>query len=310
MKTAWMEGDPPDEWPKGITKRAMRVEPTFDGFWCYYAEHRTAGRLPETPFHETLVWLVEQISLGNFAASRDEHGEEVTVAIGKGAAYPAASEKQAAEEAGAQVLALSIAGLVAEAHEKGYSPSQEELQRRIWTEGTPSAFRRMEMHYALELARLLGRISKKLPGLEQLPLVENAPETTRAHIAEATRCYLLRLDRACIALCRACLEDTLKKTLTPAMERDWRNLMAENTRQFRRPNQMHALIEVCANHGILKTHKRSAHDVREAGNTVLHLAQPANKQKDFAGEVLKKTRTIVGLIYGASKSKPSGSPDS
>lgn len=299
MKTALIDGDPGD-WPPHIKKKEMGVEPTPDGFWCYSATHRSAGRLPETPFHETLFWLVEQIAIGNFAASQDEEGVEVTVTIGKAAAYPATSERQAAEGAGAQILALSVAGYIAEAREKGFHPKLQELHRRVWEEGTPSAFRRMEMHYALELARLLGRISKKLPVLEQLPILGNAPEATRAHIAEATRCYLLKLDRACIALCRSCLEDTLKRPLTQAMKNDWHKLIDDNRQRSGSPNQMHALIEVCAQHGVLKNLTNSAHDVREAGNAILHVARPANDQEDLAGKVLKKTRAIVALIYGAT----------
>jgi hypothetical protein len=304
MKTAWFEGDPLEEWPEGVKKQRMRVEPAANGFWCYYGEHRSPGSFPETPFHETLIWLVQQISLGNFAIDQDEHGEELTVAIGKAVASPAASAKEAAERAGAQAIGLSIAGLVAGAREKGYSPNLRPFLNRAWEEKTESASRRMEMHYALEMARLLGRISKKLPKLEDLPLVERAPETVRAHIAEATRCYLLKLDRACIALCRACLEDTLRSILTPEMQQDWRRLMAENKRLSRNPNQMQALIEVCAKHGVLnKDLQRHAHDVREAGNRVLHLAQLRDEQEDLAGQILKKTRIILALIYGGHSPK-------
>jgi hypothetical protein len=82
------------------------------------------------------------------------------------------------------------------------------------------------------------------------------------------------------------------------MRKEWADLIAENKRQFRGANQMEALIEVCAKHGVLKNLKADAHYIRTKGNDVLHLALSPDDGKDIAGEVLKKTRAVVSLIYG------------
>jgi hypothetical protein len=60
---------------------------------------------------------------------------------------------------------------------------------------------------------------------------------------------------------------------------------------------MYALIEVCARHGILKDHKKDAHDIRDAGNDILHLKVGTTTADDLATEVLAKTRKIIALIH-------------
>ena len=186
MKTVWMEGEPLDDWPKGLKKQILRIEPVGENYWCYFDGRRSAGKLPGTPFHKTLFWLVEQISLGYIKSYTDERGDVICVTVGAAVAHPAASTEEAANDTGREYLAVNIAALVAEAREKGFPVTQEQLHDKIWGGATESAFRRMEMHYAQELARLLGRIAKKLPKLDKLPLVEGAPVGVREHIAEAT----------------------------------------------------------------------------------------------------------------------------
>jgi hypothetical protein len=103
-------------------------------------------------------------------------------------------------------------------------------------------------------------------------------------------------------MCRACLEDSLKEVLTPVMRRDWRKRVDENKRQSGAPNQMHALIEVCVTHGVLQDCGPDAHYVRGAGNRVLHL-KSEKPEIDLAGEVLKRTRRIIGLIHGQAAAR-------
>lgn len=155
--------------------------------------------------------------------------------------------------------------------------------------------RRMEIYYALVLAQLLGHVSKKLPKLEHLPILDNAPDNTKEYIAEATRCYLLKLNRACISLCRACLEDTLKSVLTKSMENELKQEVQRNG------SPMVSLIAVCTRHGVLKNHEDDAHYIREAGNQILHLNVKKETDADLAGDVLWKTRKIIGLIHGGLK---------
>jgi hypothetical protein len=297
-KIVWMDTDSLDDWPKGLKQQKLYIEPVGDNFWCYFEGRRSAGELPETPFHTTLFWLIEQIALGYVKSYRDERGDVVCITVGKAVPHAATSIEEAANATGREHLALNIAATIAEAREKGSRVTDQQLHDKVWGGATESTFRRMEMHYAQEMARLLGRIAKKLPKLEKLPLVESAPPAVRAHIAEATRCYLLKLERACIALCRACLETTLESVLTTTMRREWIDRIAENKRRNNTANPMQALIEVCAAHGVLKNLEADAHYIRKKGNDILHLNSSTDDKKDLAGEVLKKTRAVVAVIYG------------
>ena len=165
----------------------------------------------------------------------------------------------------------------------------------MWEADTFASRHRMELHYALVFCELLGRVSKKLKTLDLLPILESAPESTRNYLAEAIRCYLLKMDRACIALCRACVEDTLNHALTGQMQNEWRDEF-----NHRKKGSMEALIDVCVRHDVIGKHRQDAHYIREAGNRVLHLQVPesASANSDVAGHVLKKTCTLIGFIHG------------
>jgi hypothetical protein len=269
------------------------VEKATDGFWSYYEGRRSPGVCSDVPLNEFLAWLIEQIYLGH-SLMEFEDDKVVNVSIGKRAAHRVPSSDAAAKMSNDQIMNIAIAVAVAEAWEKGYSPDNGDklkgILEKLKSPGV-GALRFIEVHYALILCELLGRISKKLPKLEQLPIVGFAPETVRSCLAEATRCYLLKMERACIALCRASLELTLKDHLTAQTRADWDVEKAKR-------GEMNALIEVCARHKILDvTHVKDAHFIRERANEMLHTGH-AGGNLASAFEVLRRTRTIAGVLYG------------
>ncbi len=278
--------------------RTFQIEQTKGGYWCFLTGHRSVGDLNKTPLNEIIKWILEQISFGHFAHQVDESGDVVSIRIGKESPRQGGSEKEVAKEVYEDLISSAVAGLVAECRESGSDRKTIDTDKKIWKAANASAQRRMELHYALILSRLLGHISKKLPKLELLPILDTSPVNTKEYIAEATRCYLLKLDRACISLCRACLEDTLKNNLTEKMKDEWNDEMSRNKNLYRNPHPMKALIDICARHGILKKAKDDAHDIREAGNRILHFDIKNKTDSGLAGEVLWKTRKIIGLIYG------------
>jgi hypothetical protein len=291
--------DLPEELRKNA--RAFHVEPTHGGYWCYFSDHRSAGDLQNTPINETLKWILEQISFGHITTQTDEHGDVVCLKIGKACPHEGNSEDEIANQVCWERVALVVAGVVADCRESGSYPKNVGFEKEVWQSATPGFQRRVELHYAMVLSRLLGHVSKKLPKLEMLPILDGAPEDTKAYIAEATRCYLLKLDRACISLCRACLEHTLKNILTEEMENEWQREIEWNKKTCKQPNAMHALIEVCARHGMLTDTKDDAHYIRLKGNEILHLRINLDANSNVAGEVLWKTRRILALIHSGSR---------
>ena len=304
MKLHWSSDDenPPSKKGRGyriekthvfIEQGNFRIEPGEHAYWSFLTGHRSAGDFPDTPISETLKWIIQQIALGNFFQLK-EGQETVCLVIGKGAPQSFPSEEAAAEHAARNLVAIDAAGLIAEAREKGSHPKTAGFEKTFWNGPTESAKRRIELHYAGFLAQLLGRISKKLPELEILPVMEKAPETTKKYIAEATRCCLLKMDLACIAICRACLEHGLMGILTSSMKEELADKMG-NRRGFRPPqNDLKSLIDVCESNGKLNGSFADAEEVRMAGNRVLHMKDCGDLN---AWDVLKKTRKIIGIIY-------------
>jgi hypothetical protein len=274
----------------------MGAEPCDGGYWSYY--ERSPGRIPETPISDLLKWILQQVSLGHLEGVVDDKGDVISLTIGQEAPFgsdEASSIEEARRCAAQSQFSLNIAGLIAEAREHGTSTDSADLVKKCWDTASSSAHRRMEIHYSLVLCQLLARVSKKLPKLELLPIIDTAPPETRDYLAEATRCYLFKLDRACIALCRACLEDTLKSVLTTEMQNEWRQEMAVNKKNEGSPNPMLALIAVCARHGVLGKYKNDADYIRQKANAILHRTEAI--KGDIAAQVLHKTRSILGFVY-------------
>jgi hypothetical protein len=285
-----------------IEQGNFRIEPGEHAYWSFLTGHRSAGDFPDTPISETLKWIIQQIALGNFFQLKEEQ-EAVCLVIGKGAPQSFASEEAAAQHAASKVRAIYLAGLIAEAREKGSYPQTAESEKAFWNAPTEIAKRCIELHYADFLAQLLGRISKKLPELEMLPIMERAPEKTKEYIAEATRCCLLKMDLACIAICRACLEHALMGSLTNPMKEELEDKMQQNKR-FRHPqNYLESLIEFCRDKGKLNGSFVDAEEVRDAGNRVLHMKGCGDLN---AWDVLRKTRKIIAIIYGRDSGKEEG----
>jgi len=284
--------------------KTFTVEPTKGGYWCHFTGHRSAGDLGSVPLNETLKWILEQISLGHITCLLHD-GDVVSIRIGKESPRSGTSEEAVAKEVYKELTAFGIVGFLAQCREAGSLAINANGEKHIWERFDENAERRVEHHYALVLSRLLGHIAKKLPSLDTLPILDSAPAHTKEYIAEATRCYLLKLDRACIALCRACLEETLNSILTADMKHELHDTFEPNRRSRRSPNPLVSLIAVCARHGVLRDGAEDdAHYIRIKGNDILHLNLEGDPNAGIAGEVLWKTRKIMALIYGGSKPQP------
>ena len=78
-----------------------------------------------------------------------------------------------------------------------------------------SALLNTELYYAFELIDILKRIRERSFVLEAPPILGRASSLTVSLLGEATRCHLFGFNRACVALCRACLEKSLKDRVPP-----------------------------------------------------------------------------------------------
>src|SRR5207244_273585 len=142
-------------------------------FWTYL--RCSAGELPGTPLHNVLEWVLEQLNFGNFETERDSRGDVVSVTIGKAAAgawHPASSsptrelvsvsdDNKAIENANIRLLAVSVAGILAQCRESGIQPKHAHISKMLTQQPTDWRNRNTEFHYAFELIKVLARLNKK-----------------------------------------------------------------------------------------------------------------------------------------------------
>ena len=177
--------------------------------WWPYSERIDSP--PQTPLYSVLRWILNQLNMGcaEFIGEGDNPSAH-TVVLGQRAAYYS-SAKEASEEAQKRSLAVNFAGIFAKARERGIEPEYEELVEKAVRLATENAKMNTEFHYAFELVDILERISDKTFVFDAPPIKGRAEPQTLDLLQEATRCYLFGLHRACVAVCRTALEDSLKQ---------------------------------------------------------------------------------------------------
>lgn len=105
-----------------------------DGFWPYV--QRSPGELPETPLHSVLKWVLEQLNFGNFETERDSRGDVVSLIIGKAAATEVVSDDEAIEKVKRRLLAVNVAGIVAQCRESGIAPAHSHISKMVTHQST------------------------------------------------------------------------------------------------------------------------------------------------------------------------------
>jgi hypothetical protein len=117
---------------------------------------------------------------------------------------------------GVKYLADNIAGLFAKCREEGTKPEHQAINEKMVLTATKNAYLKTEFHYAFQLIDLLANIRKRTFIFAAPPIEGLASPATLRYLSEATKFHFYRLHLACIALCRACLEETLKSRINTA----------------------------------------------------------------------------------------------
>ena len=188
---------------------------------------------PQEPLHSVLRWILDQMNVGcaEFIDKPDVH----TVVIGQRAADFETVE-EAIEHAQRRSLAVNIAGLLATARERGVEPKYEGLTKKAKLSATENAHMNTEFHYAYELVDILENISRRTFVFDAPPIVGRAKPQTLDLLQEATRCFLFGLHRACVAICRAVLEDSLAQRVPET------SLMEEKMQSSKEDGELKILI--------------------------------------------------------------------
>lgn len=120
------------------------------------------------------------------------------------------------------------------------------------------------------------------------PIKGHAPDAALKALREATRCVLYGLDRAAVAVCRVCLEESLKPLVTLQQRFDERRT---------KPNigELELLIKAVTRAGRLDAQAvHAAHAVRIAGNGVLH---PGESTDVDSWSIIMKLRLVLEHLY-------------
>jgi len=142
---------------------------------------------------------------------------------------------------------------------------------------------RLDGHYSRHFLREVPKVVKRALKLEPLLIAKPIAERIEIYVREATRAYLFGLFQASIALARSALEESLKEHFNAATQSD----------------ELLALLRAATLSKLLDgSLLQSAHEVRKAGNAVLH-GKRCGDQDAF--NVLIKTRSVLDAIHRGRK---------
>ncbi len=265
--------------------------------WTY--AFGTAGQSDQWPgknLCQALAWIVQQLHLGNYEVRGEEDGEVVSVLIGQGAPLNGGVEDKALGEFTEALNkhlherseAVNLCGIFAQAREQGIQPKFEKTAEKVKRAAKIGMYANTEIHYAFQLIGILKRIRERSFVLDSPPILGRAPRPVVQLLGEATRCHLHGFHQACVAICRACLEQSLKERVPQheLLQERWNNPKS---------GELECLISGALRVGSLDGPRRQmADEIRKNGNVVLHRMQEPGED---SWDILQHTRGVVSYLY-------------
>jgi hypothetical protein len=141
----------------------------------------------------------------------------------------------------------------------------------------------LDEYFTREVIRKIPKMVERAMRLSNLGVEKSPPEQLNAYLQEATKCFVLGLPQAAIALCRAALEQGLRESVRRA--------------GVSPVGELSELIEIAVRSKVLRgASLQLANDVRLAGNRALHYGSLTDKN---ASDVLLKVRLVLMDLFGA-----------
>ena len=137
----------------------MSIEIDEAGAWIFDA--RVCGKLPETALSDVLEWILQQLHFGCGRLEADTQGQLVTLILGKDAAIPFDEPvlEAAVEHDQRRHLALSFAGVLAAARERGVEPEYLDMAETARLKAEEGGYMNTDFYYAFELDRKSTRLN-------------------------------------------------------------------------------------------------------------------------------------------------------
>ena len=216
---------------------------------------------------------------GHYVPVPEPDGSVTSLMTGQFALHESESMEDFGQYISRALKAVNIAGLFAQARERGIPPQLANFSKRISQEATEGARLFAEFHYAFELTKILARIEKKNFKLKDLP-IDLAPESVQAYLGESSRLWLDGLHGASVVLSRASLELSLRARLEGKSDA---------------VDCLEALIDKGPENGLLAlSDHKIAHTIRRGANAVLHGDSVTELQ---SREALEGVRTLVERLF-------------
>jgi hypothetical protein len=146
----------------------------------------------------------------------------------------------------------------------------------------------LDAKFAREVVAKLAKIVERADRLQSLPTLRSPNRPVQLAFEEAHRCYLYGFGRACVVLCRATIEASLRE----ALQRSGDSFDEKGLRELLRLPDSKRALAGC---------HRFAEEIRIAGNWAVHGNKEFEKRYTMVEieQRLSQTRQVIEQLYGA-----------
>ena len=173
-------------------------------------------------------------------------------------------------------------------------PNPRELFRRALPVSADTEA--LQKAYAFEMLNKLEQVvdRSKQEAVQEMLLLENVPEEVDDYMAEAAACFRYGFDKACLAVCRTALEESLKRRMI-ADERS----IKTNGGYYKGLKTL--INEACCDDYNYLDDPKSAHQIRKWGDNAVHGPKKGKITKeefeDQAQKALLKSKRILRRLW-------------
>ena len=184
-------------------------------------------------------------------------------------------------------------------------PNSQEFLKRVLPENASTE--QLQQAYAFEMLLKLKQVAdrSKKEAVQEILLLKNVPEEVDDAMAEAVACFRYGFDKACLAVCRTVLEESLKRRIVRG--RDESDHDESRIKTVKNGRIVHKGLETL----ITEAHKqyeylndplaKAANRIREWGNGAVHGSEKGKiSKKKFesrAKQVLLQTKQILTYLW-------------
>jgi len=218
-------------------------------------------------------------------------------------------------------MGMAMSAIGVEARDRMGNPRAKEALRRLYEafcdEDTESFREFMEEHlppdadaetlqqaYAFEMLKKLDdMVDRGRTTVQEMHLLEGIPGPVDRYMQEATACFRYGFDSACISMCRAALEESLKHRIS----KEHGEKSIRTVDQYGRTvnESLSTLIDTAnKQYGYLDAElAKYAKNIRDWGNDCLHGKMPRLETRTWAKKSLFQTRLVLSVLYQTSRAR-------